>query len=326
MKICSFKVDGRLTYGTVRNDEQVVDLKVLLGDQAPGSLEELIVEISSGAISLEALEHQCENAPAIALNEVFLQPPVPRPGKVLGVALNNRIAQQIAFRPFAAPAFFIKPTSCLTAHGQPVVVREDYGLTHPEPELAIVIGRGGKAIPESEALQHVFGYTIINDVTSPGLKERDSIELVVPSEVSGGYRDLMDWRKVKDEEDSRSIYLTYHALSKGADTFGPIGPWIVTADKVENPNRLAINSFDGDDLVFEDSTANLTFTIEQIISHASNYMTLEPGDIIHCGTAMRPAENGKFRLLTQWDLVQTRRPMAIEIQGIGRLVNPVVLA
>lgn len=325
MKLCSFELDGHPTYGLVQDDGQLVDLKAHMGEQPPEKLEGLIAAIEAGKTDLAALARQCRNAPTIAAESVRWLPPLQRPGKVLGVALNNRIGQLIAHRPFAAPAFFAKPSSCLTGHGEPLVLRDDHGLTHPEPELAVVIGRGGKDIPESEALSHVFGYTIINDITSPGLKERDSIELVVPAGLSGGYRDLMGWRKVKDEEHAHSIYLTYHALSKGADTFGPIGPWIVTADEIANPNQLVIRSYDGDQLAFEDSTANLVFSVENVIAHASKYMTLETGDIIHCGTAMQPASGSPYQLITQWDLAKTRRPMTIEIQGIGRLVTPIEL-
>lgn len=325
MKLCSFECDGRPSYGWVRDDGRLVDVPPRLGERAPDRLEGLIAAIQAGQTDLAAVVQQCRDAPTLAPDSVRWLPPIRRPGKVLGVALNNRIGQLIAHRPFAAPAFFVKPASCLTGHGQPLVLRDDHGLTHPEPELAVVIGRGGKDIPESEALDHVFGYTIINDITSPGLKARDSIELVVPAALGGGYRDLMGWRQIKDEDHARSIYLTYHALSKGADTFGPMGPWIVTADEIANPNQLAVHSYDGEQLVFEDSTADLVFSVEQIIAHASRYMTLETGDIIHCGTAMQPASGSPYQMITQWDLAKSQRPMGIEIQGIGRLVTPVQL-
>ena len=323
MRLCSFEADGRRAYGLVRDDGRIVDLQARLGADGPASLEEAIEAMAAGLIDRTNLAKAAVGAPALEPQAVAWRPPLSRPGKIIGVAINNRIGQEIAFRPFAEPAFFLKPASSLTGHGRPVVVRDDYGLTHPEPELAVIIGKGGKRIPAERALDHVFGYSVINDITSPGLKERDSIELVTPAAAGGGYRDLMGWRRVRDEEDARSIYLTYHALSKGTDTFGPMGPWIVTADEIADPNRLAINSYDGEDLVFEDSTANLTFPVERIIAHASDYMTLDPGDVIHCGTAMKPADGGKFRALTQWDLAATRRPMAIEIEGLGRLVNPV---
>lgn len=323
MKLCSFETQVRRCYGLVRDDGRIVDLEACLGPEAPASLEALIDAVAEGRLTLATLTARASGAPTIDPATITWRAPLSRPGKILGVAINNRIGQELAYRPFAEPAFFLKPASSLTGHGQPVVVRESYGLTHPEPELAVIIGRRGKHIPEARALEHVFGYTIINDITSPGLKERDSIELVTPASAGGGYSDLMSWRRIRDDEDARSIYLTYHALSKGSDTFGPMGPWIVTTDEIADPNRLTVNSFDGTRLVFEDSTANLTFPVERIISHASAYMTLEAGDVLHCGTAMRPAEHGPFRTLTQWDLRRAKEPMAVEIEGIGRLENPV---
>lgn len=321
MKFCSFETGGRRSYGVQRADGQVVDLKALLGAAAPAGLEDLI----EAGLDLGDLAARLDAAPGLDPAGLTWLPPLRRPGKIIGVAINNRMGQAAAFRPFADPAFFFKPATSLVGHGQPVVLRGDYGLTHPEPELAVVIGRRGKAIPQDRALDHVFGYAIINDVTSPGLKEKDSIEIITPPQAGGGYSDLMAWRRVRDAEDARSIYLTYHARSKGSDTFGPMGPWLVTADEIADPNALPILSYDGDELVFEDSTANLTFSVERIIAHASAYMTLEPGDVIHCGTAMKPAQGGRYRALTGWDLAKSRRPMAIEIPGLGRLVNPVVL-
>lgn len=323
MKFCSFERAGERSFGLVRQDGTIVDLKPLLGPDGPRSLDELIPRLGSGELTLAALAARAKDAPGIEPASVTWRPPVTRPGKILGVAINNRIGQDLAFRPFSNPAFFMKPVTSLVGHGQPVVVREDYGLTHPEPELAVIIGKGGRNIPESESLAHVFGYSIINDVTSPGLKERDSLEVISPAGAGGGYRDLLSWRRVRDDEHARSVYLTYHALSKGTDTFGPMGPWIVTADEIADPNRLAINSYDGDDLVFEDSTANLVFPVERVIAHASNYMTLEAGDVLHCGTAMKPREGGKYRALTQWDMRHVKQPMVIEIEGVGRLENPV---
>ncbi|MGF6787858.1 2-keto-4-pentenoate hydratase/2-oxohepta-3-ene-1,7-dioic acid hydratase in catechol pathway [Paraburkholderia sp. 35.1] len=324
MRFCSFETAQRRTYGVVC-DAGVVDLKDALGAQAPESLEALIAAMADHRLRQETITAALLGVQPIPLNQVSWCPPLSRPGKIIGVAINNRMGQELAFRPFANPAFFLKPASSLIGCGRPVIVREEFGLTHPEPELGVVIGRGGKMIAESQALDHVFGYTIVNDVTSPGLKEQDSLEIVLPGVVRGGYRELLTWRHVRDEEHERSIYLTYHTLSKGADTFGPMGPWIVTRDEIQDPNRLTINSFDGDDLVFEDSTANLTFSVQRIIAHASKYMTLEPGDVLHCGTAMQPRIGGKYLMLAHWDIRRSGKPISVEIEGIGRLENPVIV-
>lgn len=322
MRFCRFETAGKTTYGVVRADGRLVDLKSALGVAAPDSLEDLIEQNALGGLMLESLAGAIDRGEAIDASSVAWRAPIKRPGKVLGVAINNKIGQELAFRQFANPAFFAKPASSLTGHGETVVVREDYGVTHPEPELAVIIGKPGKAIAEEDALDHVFGYSVMNDITSPGLKEKDSIHLRMPA--GGAYRALLEWREVRDEADSANIFLTYHAVSKGADGFGPMGPWIVTRDEIADPNNLAIRSYDGDELVFEDSTADLTFSVQKVIAHASRYMTLEPGDIIHCGTSMRPTDGGKYPIITNWDIRKTTAPITIEIEGVGRLSNPVV--
>jgi 2-keto-4-pentenoate hydratase/2-oxohepta-3-ene-1,7-dioic acid hydratase in catechol pathway len=323
MRYSSFVTDGTATWGVVAADGTLVDARTIPG--APATLDSHIDAPDPAVV--ERLRDATTTTGGIDTTTVTWLPPVRRPGKILGVAINNVIGQQLAFRPFAGPAFFFKPTSSLIGHGQPVVVHESYGVTHPEPELAVVVGRGGRDIAESDALAHVFGYTVINDITSPGLKEADSIEIVAPPGSGGGaYGKLLAWRHVRDDDHARSTYLTYHARSKGTDTFGPIGPWIVTADEISDPNQLAVTSYDGDTPVFVDSTANLVFSVSRIIAHASAYMTLAPGDIIHCGTSMRPADGGPYRGITDWDIRRVEgRPMRIDIEGIGSLSNPVEL-
>lgn len=321
MRLATFSIGGITTWGVIADDATLVGVSSV--PDAPTTLDDHIDNPQPSVV--EGLAAAARRGGGHPQSDVVWCPPVRRPSKVLGVAINNMMGQKIAFRPFADPAFFLKPPSSLIGHGQSVVVKKSYGVTHPEPELAVVIGRGGKDIRESDALSHVFGYTIINDVTSPGLKERDSIELVAPNDGGGGaYGKLLGWRRVFDEDHARSNYLTYHARSKGTDTFGPIGPWIVTADEIADPNGLAVDSFDGDDPAFVDSTANLTFPVQRVIAHASAYMTLCPGDIIHCGTSMRPAEGGRHKGLTDWNLQDVaERPMRIRITGIGELSNPV---
>ncbi len=323
MRLASYlpSPDGRPTWGVVAADDTLVDALTIAG--APATLEDHI-EQQDGAV-VAALAAAAGTGGGTPIAAVTWLPPVRRPSKILGVAINNQIGQRLAHRPFANPAFFFKPPSSLVGHGQPVVVHESYGITHPEPELAVVIGRRAKGVSEADALAHVFGYTVINDVTSPGLKAEDSIELIAPPGSGGGaYGKLLGWRSNRDDDHARSNYLTYHARSKGTDTFGPIGPWVVTADEIADPNALAVRSFDGDTPVFVDSTAGLTFSVQRVVAHASAYMTLLPGDIIHCGTSMRPAEGGPFRGITDWDIRRVNgRPMRIVIDGIGELSSPV---
>jgi 2-keto-4-pentenoate hydratase/2-oxohepta-3-ene-1,7-dioic acid hydratase in catechol pathway len=325
MKLCSFEYQGKHSYGVESSNKFIVDLRATLGAAAPQTLE-LFIEaaVEDSELMSKVREIVAGAKSGIDANEITWRPLLRRPGKILGVAVNNKIGQDVAHRPFANPAFFLKPNSCLVGHGQPIITKTEYGVTHPEPELAVIIGKGGKNISEANALAHVFGYSIMNDITSPGLKERDSIEFVVPSHVpSSTYNKFLSWRQVRDDDHARSIYLTYHAISKGADTFGAFGPWLVTKEEIANPNELKINSFAGDNHVFEDSMSNLVFSVERIVSHASKYFMLEPGDVIHCGTSMKPAENSKYQELTAWNITKDDSLVRVEIDGIGTLENPV---
>lgn len=193
-----------------------------------------------------------------------------------------------------------------------------WGPVHPEPELAAVIGTTLCRATPSAALAGVFGYTIIDDVTSPGLKGEDSVELVM----AGGIGIEEHWRESTGDYD-RSLYLTYHARSKGTDTFAPIGPWVVTPDEVANPDDLAVRAYLDDELVLEDSTANLTFAVGDVLSHLSHSMTLVPGDIVHFGTAARPAAPERFPTIRSIDLTRYGCTVSIEIDGLGRLDSTV---
>lgn len=250
-------------------------------------------------------------------NDVRWLPPSPRPSKIVGVAINNRLGSQFAHRPPVEPAYFLTAPSALTGHGEPVVVPAEYGLTHPEPELAVVLGRRCRNVTEAEAHEAIFGYTIINDVTSPALKDRDSMELKVPGSVAH-----TDWREIRGDRDN-SIYLTYHARSKGSDTFAPMGPWLVTADEVPDPMALEVRCYLGDELVLVDSTSNLRFPAATVIAHLSRSMTLEVGDVLHLGTAFQVADPERYPTVRHLDMSRLEGTLAIEIDGIGRLENPI---
>ncbi|WP_328814103.1 fumarylacetoacetate hydrolase family protein [Rhodococcus sp. NBC_00297] len=245
-------------------------------------------------------------------------PPMTDPSKIVGVALNNDVFNYLAARKMTAPMYFLTPPSAMTGHGTHIEVDPAWGLVHPEPELAAVIGATLRRATPEDAAAGVFGYTIINDITSPGLKSDDSVELVMPE----GMTVDEPWRTMRGDDD-RSLYLTYHARSKGTDTFAPIGPWIVTADEITEPNDLTVRGYLDDDLVLEDSTANLTFGIHDVIAHLSQTMTLTPGDIVHFGTAARPVLPDRYPTIRSIDLTRHGHRVSVEINGLGRLDNPI---
>jgi 2-keto-4-pentenoate hydratase/2-oxohepta-3-ene-1,7-dioic acid hydratase in catechol pathway len=250
-----------------------------------------------------------ERVPLAALRWV---PPIQRPGKVLCVALNNSANPGRILSGPQTPAMFIKPASSLIGHGEQIRLRDDYGRVHPEPELAVVIGTGGADISVRAALSHVFGYTIINDLTSPTMRAEDTFHY------RAVHPDPRDPAAVRHVES----WVSYPARYKGSDTFGPIGPWVVTTDEISDPHALRVRCRHDGRLVTDDSTANLRFGVAEVISFASRYLTLEPGDVIAMGTALRPSAAGGA--VQNIDLARLGGTIEVEIDEIGLLANPVV--
>ena len=328
MKFATISLDGTDTVAVATTDaEAVVSLPTLyaaagLGD-ASARLRDLLAQ---GPTALAAIADALAAYPdiaAIPVADVTWRPPIPEPTKVLGVAMNNGRLNDTAHVPPAGPMFFVKPHNTLVAHGDAIEIYDDYGFTFPELELGVVIGKTARNIARTEALDHVAGYTVVNDVTSQGLKAGDSIATELTSEARAlpGYEEYFTWRNPKGEEDN-TVYLTYHARSKGSDTFGPMGPFVTTKDEVANPDDLTVRGYADGELFTEDTTARYSYTIEHIVWWASRNFTLNPGDIIMCGTAAKGTE--KFpRAHHDIDVSQIAPTIDVDIEGLGRLTNTV---
>ena len=295
--------------------------------RAPATMRTLIAggpdALAQVRRSIEHAEAHPDKASYVREDAVVWLPPVPDPTKIVGVAMNNKRLNSTAHVEPAGPMFFLKPPSSLIGHGGDIEISDDYGFTFPELELGVVIGRRAKRVSIDDALDHVFGYTIINDITSQGLKRGDSIAIDVTPEQkrSPGYKEYFDWRRENGEQDL-SIYFTYHARSKGADTFGPMGPYITTADEIRDPDALEVRGYSDGEEFARDTTANYSYPVRQIIAHASRYFTMEPGDIISCGTAA--LGNARFpRAHHEIDMSRMTPVVDIEIEGLGRLSNRV---
>jgi 2-keto-4-pentenoate hydratase/2-oxohepta-3-ene-1,7-dioic acid hydratase in catechol pathway len=249
---------------------------------------------------------------SVAVADLEWLPPVPRPGKVVCVALNNSAnAERIISGP-GHPAAFTKPASSLLGHGRPIRLRRSYGRVHPEPELAVVVGAGGSSISPEAALGHVFGYTIINDLTSPTMRAEDTFH----------YRAIHPRPDGAEGVEYVDTWVSYPARYKGSDGFGPIGPWITTADEVPDPHALTVSCLHAGRLVTSDSTANLTHKVADVIAFFSDSMTLEPGDVIAMGTALQPSAAGELAIQNV-NLVALGGPIEVTISGLGTLSNPV---
>ncbi|MDD9724732.1 fumarylacetoacetate hydrolase family protein [Roseovarius sp. SK2] len=210
-----------------------------------------------------------------------LGPPVAGIGKLIGIGLNySDHAAEIGIEPPAEPVVFMKATSSIVGPDDDVVLPR--GSTHAdwEVELGVVIGREAKYVSEAEALDYVAGYTIVNDVS----------ERHFQTERSG------QWTK-----------------GKSCDTFGPIGPWLVTPDAVGNVQSLDMSADVSGERMQFGNTSTMIFTVAQIIAHLSEVMRLEPGDVIATGTppGVGMGRNPK-RYLKPGDV------MELEIRGLGR--------
>ncbi len=259
---------------------------------------------------------------AVPVSVLTWLPPVPRPGKVICVALNNSAnAERIMSGP-SHPVTFNKPTTLLLGHNQPIRLKKEFGRVHPEPELAVVIGTGsagsnsagssGADISRDDAMNHVFGYTIINDLTSPTMRAQDTFH----------YRAIHPRKDGTEGIEYVDTWVTYSGRYKGSDGFGPIGPWIVTADEIPDPHALTVTCVHQSRIITEDSTSNLTHKVADVVSYMSGYQTLEPGDIIAMGTALKASAAGGSAVQNV-NLTELGGRIEVTISGIGTLSNPV---
>ena len=211
--------------------------------------------------------------------------PVGRPGKIIAVGLNYvDHASESAVAPPTTPITFAKYPTCLVGDGDVIVIPRGIEEVDWEAELAVVIGRTAKDVSVDDALDFVAGYTCMNDVSARRVQREDQ-----------------QWSR-----------------AKSFDTFGPVGPRLVPAAEIPDPQALAIRSRVNGESMQDASTADMIFPVAELIARLSAGTTLEPGDIISTGT---PSGVGAFRLtpvfLTDGDVVE------VEVEGIGVLRNPV---
>jgi len=271
--------------------EQIADLS-----QVPGAPATMAACCALGDGGLDRLTSWAEAAPKLPLASVVLHAPFPRPARnVFCVGKNyHEHAKEFAQSGFdastkdvvpEAPVVFTKPPSAVIGTGETIPGHLDPTQSVDyEGELAVVIGEGGRGIASEDALGHVFGYTIVNDVTSRQLQHKHR-----------------QW-----------------VLGKGIDGFCPMGPTVLTADEVPDPRKLRLRTWINGELRQDATVADLIFDIPTLISTISAYITLEPGDIIATGTPVGVGIGfNPPKFLQKGDVVR------IEIDGIGVLENPV---
>lgn len=286
-------------YLTQRHIGLVSGETAVLPSLAGTEIDDMQTLIEAGPAAWQSYFAELKQCPAschVPLNQVRLLAPIPRPRKnilCLGLNYADHAAESLAThgRPLELPAHpvvFTKAVTSVGAHEAEMAL--DASLTTQldwEVELAVIIGRGGRRIAEDRALEHVFGYTVLNDLSA---------------------RDLQFRHK-------------QYFLGKSLDGACPMGPWIVTADEIGDPQRLDLRCWVNGELKQSSNTRHQLFSVAATIAILSRGMTLEPGDIIATGT---PAGVGFAR--TPPEFLRAGDVVECEVSGIGRLRTRVVTA
>ncbi|EKV25948.1 Fumarylacetoacetate hydrolase family protein [Caenispirillum salinarum AK4] len=289
MLLATYTVSGRRHVGVVSEDRTTVSPLAVSDAAAALGVRAIVEDAAAG-------RHLPEAGAPVPLAEVTLDAPIPRPARNIFCVGKNYFdhAHEFAKSGFdmsaasgavpEAPIIFSKVPESVIGPDRPILIDPDISTAIDyEAELAVIIGTGGRGIPKERALEHIFGYTIVNDVTARDIQGRHK-----------------QW-----------------LLGKSQDTFCPMGPWVVTADAV-SLDDMVVRCWVNDELRQDAPTKALIFDVPTLISTISRGITLQPGDIIATGT---PAGVGigfdPPRYLRDGDRVR------IEISGIGNLGNVV---
>ncbi|MFZ4604063.1 MAG: fumarylacetoacetate hydrolase family protein [Caulobacterales bacterium] len=266
MKICLF---DDYKPGLVKGDA-VIDLSSVVGAEIMAQRPKHRMQAFIEAFGSLRADIERADGPSFALADVTLRAPVPRPGKILMGQGNFHEGLGLPRLPLG---MFLKPsTAVLDPGGTVVFPPHDGEIVHHEAELAVVIGKEARNVSAATALDFVFGYTCILDVS-------------LRSQTGG-----------------------VSLVSKGFETFAPLGPWITTADEIPNPQKLAVKSWENDQPRQDYNTDDMEHSVAELIAWASAITTLEPGDVIGCGTnhqGIGPMQDGET--------------CTMEIERIGRL-------
>jgi len=283
MRFVTFRRGGAIPEPGVLKGNKVIGLKSLGYD----TLIQVIEQWDDARPQIEGL---LKNAMADAyedLSKVQLTAPVLKPNKILCVGLNYRDhAIESGMEIPTVPTIFNKFVTSLIGPGDRIVLPKKSEKPDYEAEMALVIGKGGRHIAADKWQEHVFGYTILNDVSA---------------------RDFQ-------------LITSQWLMGKTFDTFCPMGPAVVTSDEVSDPHNLDIKMTIGGEVLQNSNTKHLIFRIPDLIAYISSVCTLEPGDIISTGT---PAGVGLGFKPPRW--LKAGEECVITVQELGELRNPCVL-
>jgi 2-keto-4-pentenoate hydratase/2-oxohepta-3-ene-1,7-dioic acid hydratase in catechol pathway len=287
MRLVTFVVNGSTRLGalvTADGREWVIDL-----NQVDAQIPVDVIEFLQGGSEMRRLAEKAlasaKPGSRQARSAVTLKAPIPWPGKIVAIGQNylEHAKESGASRP-PFPIIFAKYANSVIGPGQAIVIPAAVTKPDYEGELAVVIGRRGRNIPEAEALSYVAGYMPLNDVSA------------------------RDWQNRTGQ----------WVIGKTCDTFCPMGPALVTADEVPDPQNLHLRTVIGDEVLQVGYTGDMIFSVAHLIADMTRVMTLEPGDVIATGT---PPGIGAARTPPRW--LKPGDVVRIEIDGVGVLENPV---
>lgn len=281
MRFVTFEREGYDEPGVLVDNEVIG-----LGD---AGFDDVISVIAGGSDALDRVKRWIDSPPSrerLDAAAVRLRAPIPKPPKIICVGLNYRDHAEESNLPIPeTPTIFAKFPTAVIGPGQAIVLPKNSTNPDYEAEFAVVIGRGGRHIPAARWAEHVFGYTMLNDVSA---------------------RDFQ-------------MATTQWMIGKTFDTFAPMGPAVVTADEIADPHDLDISLTLSGEVLQSSNTRNLIFRVPQLIEYLSSVFTLEPGDIISTGT---PSGVGFARKPPRW--LKPGDEAIVKVAGLGALVNPVI--
>jgi 2-keto-4-pentenoate hydratase/2-oxohepta-3-ene-1,7-dioic acid hydratase in catechol pathway len=248
---------------------------------------DMLAVLAGGPGALAKIENWVRSSAAyLPLASVTLLAPVSRPPKLICVGLNYRDhAVETKMEIPKIPTIFSKFSSAVIGPGAPIVLPKNSTQPDYEAEFAFVVGRGGRHIPAARWKEHVFGYTLMNDVSA---------------------RDFQ-------------MATTQWLMGKTFDTFAPMGPHIVSADEIADPHALDISLTINGEVLQHSNTRELIFKIPDLVEYLASVVTLEPGDVVSTGT---PAGVGFARKPPRF--LRAGDEVVVRVEKIGELRNPVV--
>lgn len=291
MKLLTYRSsDGnKLGVVTARGVLDVAAAVAATGVDCPASADAVYAQGSAALAGLAALVEAADD-PALYHQESDLSygPAVPNPGKILCVGLNySKHAAESGMAPPEEPVLFSKFNNTIAAHNEDIPLQADWRTVDYESELGVVMGATARNVSVEDALEAVFGYCNMND-----LSERDF-------QMKSG-----QW-----------------LLGKTLDNFLPLGPYVVTADEIPDPQNLSIKGWLNGELRQDSNTADMIFSVAEVIAYASRIMTLEPGDVISSGTP-----EGVILGMDPRVWMKPGDEYVVEVEGLGMLANRMVEA